>query len=110
MRRRAPRPLAPALGAMARSARPATPLASVQGVWEEVAGPRLAAEAAPASERAGTVTVACRSAAWAAELTLLAPDLVTRLNAALEGAGAAPVTALRFRTGPAPTARPEGRS
>lgn len=102
MRRRAPRPLATALDAMTREARPATPLASVQAVWSDVAGARLAREAAPAFERAGTVTVACRSAAWASELTLLAPDLTRRLNEALGRAGAAPVAALRFRTGPAP--------
>jgi predicted nucleic acid-binding Zn ribbon protein len=35
----------------------------------------VAAEAEPLSERAGTLTVTCRSAVWASELQLLAPDL-----------------------------------
>ena len=44
------------------------------------ASPAIAAEAEPVSEHDGVVTVACRSAVWAQELDLLAPDLVARLN------------------------------
>jgi hypothetical protein len=54
-------------------------------------------EAEPVSERAGTVTVACRSAVWAQELSMLAPDLAERLNRALEAPPEAPaVRELRF--------------
>ncbi len=49
------------------------------------------------SERAGTVTIGCRSSVWAQELALLENDLVERLNGALGAPREAPaVTALRF--------------
>ena len=81
--RRSPVPLAGAVTALAERLQPQTTLSSVPRVWPEVAGEAVAAEAQPVSERAGTVTIACRSAVWAQELTLLAPDLVRRLNEAL---------------------------
>lgn len=93
MKRRAPRTLGTVLGPLVPELAPATTLARVQGVWEEVAGPTVAAEATPVSERAGTVSVACRSAVWAQELELLGPDLLLRLNEAL---GPPPVRGLRF--------------
>ena len=74
-----------------------------------MAGAAIAAEAAPVSERAGTVTFACRSAVWASELDLLAPDLLERLNAALGEAERAPVKALRFRVGGAGLSGPRAR-
>jgi predicted nucleic acid-binding Zn ribbon protein len=95
VRRRAPRPLAEALTAFAGASRPATLLAQVQSAWRAVAGDAVASEAEPVSERSGVVTVSCRSAVWAQELELLAPDLVERLNAAL--APPARVDRLRFR-------------
>jgi predicted nucleic acid-binding Zn ribbon protein len=90
---REPRPLADALARVVEKAAPATTIARLQGSWEGVAGPVIAAEAEPVSERAGVVTVACRSAVWANELELLAPGLVERLNEAL---GATAVGSLRF--------------
>lgn len=103
MRRLAPRPLAVALAAAVGDAQPTGLLAAVQSAWAPVAGPALAAAAAPASEHAGTVTVACESAVWAHELELLAPDLTVRLNEHLEGA-AEPgrVERLRFVVGSGP--------
>ena len=95
--RRAPVPLAGPVSALASRLEPQTVLSSVQRVWPEVAGEVVAAEAAPVSERAGKVTIACRSAVWAHELTLLAPDLVERLNDAL---GAPRVTELRCTAAP----------
>jgi len=59
---------------------PATPLAAVQRAWPDAVGDAVAREAQPVSERAGVVTVACRSAGWAQELDLMAPDLIERLN------------------------------
>jgi predicted nucleic acid-binding Zn ribbon protein len=110
VRRLAPRPLAKALESVTRDAAPATLLARVQGVWTEVAGPGMAAAAAPVSERDGVVTFACESGVWAQELELLAPDLLARLNAALGASGAssaaasgrASVRELRFRVGSGP--------
>ena len=101
-RRRAPVPLAGAVEQLAARLQPQTPLSAVQRVWPEVAGAAVAAEAEPVSERAGVVTIACRSAVWAQELTLLGPDLVARLNEAL---GAARVTELRCTAAPRRRAR-----
>jgi len=100
VRRLAPRPLSHALAQAIGAARPAGLLASVQSAWAPVAGPALAAAAAPSSERDGTVTVTCESGAWAHELELLAPDLTARLNDHLETA-AEPgrVERLRFVVG-----------
>lgn len=97
MRRPGPRSLAAVLGTITRELEPKTPLARVQRAWRETAGATLVEEAEPVSERAGTVTIACRSAVWAQELSLLAPDLLERLNEALgDPAGVPAVTDLRF--------------
>jgi predicted nucleic acid-binding Zn ribbon protein len=96
MRRPAPRALSSALEGVVREVAPDTLLARVQGVWTEVAGPRLADAAAPVSERDGVVTVACQSGVWAQELELLSPDLLGGLERALGGRF---VTKLRFVVG-----------
>jgi len=92
--RRGSRPhgFASAVRAARDRAAPATLLASVQRAWPEVAGPAIAAEAEPVSEREGVVRVSCRSAVWAAELDLMAPQLLDRLNQRLER----PIAGLRF--------------
>ena len=95
-RRRAPRRLGDALGAVRAESAPATPLAAVQSAWPGAAGEAVAAQAEPVSERGGVITVACRSATWAQELDLLGPQLLERVNAALEEAGSPPVDRLRF--------------
>ena len=101
MKRTAPRPIGDALAAVTRGLEPQTPLARVQRAWRETAGQPLTEEAQPASERAGTVTIACRSAVWAQELSLLAPDLAERLNEALGAPAADPIVKeLRFVVGP----------
>jgi predicted nucleic acid-binding Zn ribbon protein len=93
MRRRAPEPLADALRDAVGEAAPDTLLARVQAVWRRIAGDAIAAESTPASEREGNVSVDCSAAVWAQELTLLAPELVGRLNTVLEGQQ---VRSLRF--------------
>ncbi|HEV2769551.1 MAG TPA: DUF721 domain-containing protein [Solirubrobacteraceae bacterium] len=87
---------------MSRRVAPATLLADVQRIWPQVAGRAIAAQAEPVAERGGVVTVACASSVWAAELDLLAPGLVERLNGAL---GAARVRSLRCRAGTGVRAR-----
>lgn len=99
MRRLAPRPLAHALEDVRRDAAPPTLIAAVQAAWPAVAGEALSGAAAPVSEREGVVTVACESGAWAQELELLGPDLLERLNAALDGA---PIAKFRFVVGSVP--------
>lgn len=91
-----PRPIAEAVARVTANAAPATTIARLQGSWESVAGPVIAAEAEPVSERDGVVTVACKSAVWAGELELLGPGLVEGLNKAL---GARAVASLRFVVG-----------
>ena len=98
MRRSAPRPVALAVSRVREQLEPATPLAAIQRAWPAAVGEVVAREAQPVAERAGVVTVSCRSAVWAQELDLLAPDLMERLNQAV-GGGA--VRALRcVATGP----------
>ena len=100
MKRLAPRPLAAALASVTRSLEPQTPIAGVQRAGRETAGATIVEEAEPVSERAGTVTVSCKSAVWAQELTLLAPDLAGRLNEALQAPADRPVVKeLRFVVG-----------
>jgi len=85
MRRSAPRPLGPAVEALAAAVAPQTLLGEVQRRWSEVAGEALAREAEPVSERDGILTVACRSSVWAQELDLMSELLLQSLNAALVG-------------------------
>jgi len=102
MRRRAPRPLSAALEQLGHQAAPQTVLARIQAAWPEVVGAAIAAEAQPTSERGGTLTVACRSATWASELELLAPDLLEKLNRALGGPDQGALTALRAKVAKLP--------
>jgi predicted nucleic acid-binding Zn ribbon protein len=92
VRRHAPRPVAVAVEALASRVAPTTPLAAIQAGWLEAVGEAIAREARPVAERAGVVTVACRSAVWAQELDLMGSEVVERLNQALAGA---PVRRLR---------------
>jgi predicted nucleic acid-binding Zn ribbon protein len=103
MKRRGPRPVAGAVEALAARMAPATPLAEVQRVWPAAVGAAVAAEAAPVSERGGTVTVACSSSVWAQELDLMAPELVGRINEAI---GRATVAGLRCVATGAPSPDP----
>lgn len=102
MRRRGPRPIAAALELLGHETAPPTLLARVQASWADVVGPAIAAEAQPVAERAGTITVACRSAPWASELELLAPDLLEKLNDALGDPEGRPAKGLRARVGRLP--------
>ncbi len=92
MRRRAPRPLSIALESLTARLAPATLLGEVQRVWEQAAGPQIAREARPVSEREGTVTLQCASATWMQEIELMGPMLVAKLN---EHLGSERVTAVR---------------
>jgi predicted nucleic acid-binding Zn ribbon protein len=94
MSRRAPRPFSLALGGLTEALAPATPLARVQRVWEQTVGATIAAAGRPTAERDGVLTVACTDAVWAAELDMMGPELVARLNRTL---GDEPVHKLRCR-------------
>lgn len=96
MRRRAPRLLADAVSAVAEHAQPQTRIAAAQRAWPSTVGEAIARESRLVSEREGVVTIACRSATWAAELDLMQEQLRARLNEALDGA---PITGMRFVAG-----------
>lgn len=81
--RRSPRSVAVALHGAQREWAPATLLAEVQAAWPEVVGDIIAAEAAPVSERAGVLTIACSASVWAQELDLMAPVILERLGTKL---------------------------
>jgi predicted nucleic acid-binding Zn ribbon protein len=97
VRRLAPRPLSIALEALTSSLEPASDLAAVQAAWEGVVGAAIAAHAAPVAARSGVLEVVCDESVWAAELELMGPDLVDRLEQAM---GRRAIVSLRCRTGP----------
>jgi predicted nucleic acid-binding Zn ribbon protein len=97
-RRRAPARAGGAISALVDGLAPVSALAALQRAWPQAVGEALAAQAHPSAERDGVVTVTCASSVWAQELTLMAPDLAQRLNAAL---GSEFVRELRFRAAPA---------
>jgi predicted nucleic acid-binding Zn ribbon protein len=83
MNRHAPRPLSFALEGFTDSLAPSSTLALAQRVWQQVAGSAIAEAGRPTAERDGMLTITCSDAVWAAELDLMSPELVTRLNQAL---------------------------
>src|SRR5262245_25860055 len=100
MRRRAPRAVGAALERALEPLAPATLLGAVQSAWPGAVGEAIAAEATPVSERGGVVTVACRSATWAQELDLLAPQVLEKLRRELSPGTV--LSALRFSVAEVP--------
>jgi predicted nucleic acid-binding Zn ribbon protein len=96
VRKAFPRPLSAAIADLSATLAPATTLARVQAVWEQTAGPAIAAAARPTAERNGILTVTCTASVWAQELELMASELIPRLNAALHDEA---IRELRCRTG-----------
>lgn len=97
MRRHAPRRLGTAIGELTDRLAPKSTLAEVQRAWPQAVGAAVAREATPTAEHDGTLTVTCRSSVWAQELDLMGPELVERLNAALDSTR---LTALRCVASP----------
>jgi predicted nucleic acid-binding Zn ribbon protein len=93
-RRHGPRPATSALRTALEAAAPKTGLASLQAVWDDLVGARIAAVAQPVSERGGEVTIDCSDSVWAQELDLMQEQLLERLQERL-GEGAP--QSLRFR-------------
>ncbi len=58
-------------------------VAGVMERWPEIVGPEIAAHCVPERYEDRELVVRCDSSAWAAQLKLLAPQLVARLNADL---------------------------
>lgn len=73
--------------------------------WEEIVGEQIAAHCRPVSLDAGILLVSASSSAWATQLRMLSPQLVTRIH---EHVGAAVIAELRV-TGPAAQSWKKGR-
>jgi len=80
-RREDPQPLDAALGGLlsARGWRQRAAVGGVFGRWAEIVGPQLATHAKPESFDDGQLTIIADSDAWAAQVRLLAPQLLRRL-------------------------------
>jgi predicted nucleic acid-binding Zn ribbon protein len=87
-RREDPQPLSAALGGLlsARGWRQQAAIGAVFGGWPEIVGPQLAAHTRPESFDDGQLVVIADSDAWAAQVRLLAPQVLRRLAEEL-GAG-----------------------
>ncbi len=75
----------------------------VRGViarWDELVGPEVAAHATPESFTDGVLVVRTDSTAWATQLKLLTPQVLSRLNQEL---GPGTVTVLEVRGPDAPS-------
>jgi predicted nucleic acid-binding Zn ribbon protein len=94
--RPAPRPLSVAIDGLTSALAPATTLARVQQAWEAAVGAQVAAAGVPTAERDGVLTLTCSDAVWSAELDLMGPDLIERVNDEL---GERLIEKLRCRTG-----------
>jgi predicted nucleic acid-binding Zn ribbon protein len=105
-RREDPQPLSAALGSLlsARGWRQQAAIGAVFDGWPEVVGPQLAAHTRPESFDDGQLVVIADSDAWAAQVRLLAPQVLRRLA---EELGTGTVRRIRVH-GPA-AARPSGR-
>ncbi len=105
----APRGIAAILAPVTRPAfrRRAPAAAHILADWPQLAGPELAARAAPVKFAGGTLTLGC-TGPTAVELQMAAPQIIARLNLAL---GQNTVERLRFEQQvPRPAATPPARA
>src|SRR5580658_5194664 len=106
-RRDDPQPLNAAVGGLlsARGWRQRAAVGAVFGDWPQIVGPQLATHTRPDGFENGELTVTADSDAWAAQVRLMAPQLIKRLA---EELGHGTVTRIRVR-GPSAPARQTGR-
>ncbi|MDE2238304.1 MAG: DUF721 domain-containing protein [Rhodospirillales bacterium] len=105
----APRGIAAILAPVTRPAfrRRAPAAAQILADWPQLAGPELAARAAPLKFAGGTLTLGC-TGPMAMELQMTAPQIIARLNLAL---GHNAVERLRFeQQAPRPASTPPARA
>lgn len=79
----------------------------VLSAWPEIAGPDVAARTSAEGVKDGALVVSCESTAWATQLRLLSPEIVTRLTEAFPDAN---ITALVVRGPDQPTWRHGART
>jgi predicted nucleic acid-binding Zn ribbon protein len=106
-RRDDPQPLTAAFGGLlsARGWREKAAVGAVFGHWADIVGPQLALHTTPESFEAGELTVSADSSAWAAQVRLMAPQMLKRLA---EELGHGTVRHIRVK-GPAGPPRARGR-
>jgi len=106
-RRDDPQPLTAALGGLlsARGWRERAAVGAVFGHWLDIVGPDLALHTKPEHFESGELTVSADSDAWAANVRIMAPQLLKRLA---EELGHGTVRHIRV-TGPAGPPRRAGR-
>jgi predicted nucleic acid-binding Zn ribbon protein len=106
-RRDDPQALNAAVGGLlsARGWRQRVAVGAVFGDWPQIVGPQLALHTRPDGFENGELTVTADSDAWAAQVRLMSPQLLTRLGQEL---GHGTVTRIRVR-GPSAPARQSGR-
>jgi predicted nucleic acid-binding Zn ribbon protein len=106
-RRDDPQPLNAAVGGLlsARGWRQRAAVGAVFGDWPLIVGPQLAGHTRPDGFENGELTVTADSDAWAAQVRLMAPQLIRRLA---EELGHGTVTRIRVR-GPSAPPRQTGR-
>jgi hypothetical protein len=69
--------------------------------WRAAVGPRIADRARPIALERGVLIVKVATSVWANELSMLAPQIITKLaQPSAKGAAGIEVKALRFRVGP----------
>jgi predicted nucleic acid-binding Zn ribbon protein len=81
-RRDDPQPLTAAFGGLlsARGWREKAAVGAVFGHWADIVGPQLALHTKPESFDSGELTVSADSHAWAAQVRLMAPQILARLG------------------------------
>jgi Dna[CI] antecedent, DciA len=106
-RRDDPQPLNAAVGGLlsARGWRQRAAVGAVFGDWPLIVGPQLASHTRPGGFENGELMVTADSDAWAAQVRLMAPQLIKRLA---EELGHGTVTRIRVR-GPSAPPRQTGR-
>ena len=106
-RRDDPQQLNAAVGGLlsARGWRQRVAVGAVFGDWPQIVGPQLATHTRPDGFENGELTVTADSDAWAAQVRLMAPQLIKRLA---EELGHGTVTRIRVE-GPSAPVRPTGR-
>ena len=90
MSKQPPSPLTAALASYLKRAGLAKRIeqAGIIAEWAELVGPQIAAVTAPESVTPdGVLRVRVATAAWATELSLMAPRILARLNAGRSGSG-----------------------
>ena len=82
--RRQPARLGAALERLTADLAPSTPLATIQAVWSSVVGDRIAGSCTPEREQDGVLTIACETAVWTQQLSMMQAEIISKLASELD--------------------------